>query len=226
MIANTRVVFGITFLAYFCTQGAMHRDSDNLCGPRIGDVVPSFKADSTEGTINFPADYAGKWIIFFSHPADFTPVCTTEFKRLAAMADEFKRLNTQLVGLSVDSAYTHKIWMSKLEKQMRKEGKRKRTISFPVIADTDMKIAKKYGMIHPHESKKQTVRSVFFIDPHGKVRAQLFYPIAIGRSFNEVKRLLVALQTADKKNVATPADWQPGKPTIAIEKVAKDVMPD
>ena len=126
-----------------------------LCGPRIGDSAPAFTADSTKGTIIFPADYKGSWVIFFSHPADFTPVCTTEFKRLAGMAEEFGKLNTKLVGLSVDSEYTHEIWIRNLEKKMQKEGKPKRTINFPVVADVDKEIAQQYGMIHPNESKTQ-----------------------------------------------------------------------
>lgn len=197
-----------------------------LCGPRIGDKAPSFTADSTKGEINFPADYAGKWIIFFSHPADFTPVCTTEFKRLAGMEREFEKLNTQLVGISVDKEYTHKIWIESLNKQMAKEGKKKRVVNFPVVSDVDKKIVTKYGMIHPNESKSQTVRSVFIIDPKGKVRTIFFYPIANGRGFNEIKRMLTALQETDKKNVATPADWVPGKPTISKKKALKDVFPD
>lgn len=214
---------------------AVHLTTETrVCIPGIGDKVPSFKAKSTKGIIDFPADYEGKWIIFFSHPADFTPVCTTEFKRLASMADEFKKLNTVLVGLSVDSEFTHKIWIRNLEKEMQEEAKLqkgkkvkpKRSVDFPVVADVKRTIAKRYGMIHPNESTEQTVRSVFIIDPQGKLRASFFYPIANGRSFNEIKRALLALQTTDAKNVATPADWEPGKPTIAKEKVAKDILPD
>ena len=193
--------------------------------PRIGDQAPEFTADSTKGKITFPTDYKGKWIIFFSHPADFTPVCTTEFKRLAGLQDDLEHLNTILVGTSVDKSYTHEIWMRDLAKQLKKEGKKERTITFPVIADTDRKVANRYGFIHPNESKTQTIRAVFIIDPKGKIRAQLFYPQSIGRSFNEVKRLLLALQTSDAKNVATPADWKPCKPTIPKETIKKDVMP-
>ncbi len=193
---------------------------------KIGDKAPPFKARSTRGTINFPADFKGQWIIFFSHPADFTPVCTTEFKRLAQMADEFKKMNTALVGLSVDSVFTHEIWMRDLEKQLTREGKRKRNVNFPVVADRHKKIALQYGMIHPNESKEQTVRAIFFIDPEGVVCAELFYPISNGRSFNEVKRLLEALQITYEKDVATPADWQPGKPTISKEKAERDILPD
>jgi peroxiredoxin 2/4 len=196
------------------------------CGPRIGDTAPSFTAESTQGTIKFPDDYAGKWIIFFSHPADFTPVCKTEFKRLAGMVKELEALNAKLVGISVDPEYTHEAWMRNLEKEMQKGTSTKRKINFPVISDPSMNIVKKYGMVHPKESKTQTVRSVYFIDPQGIVRAIFYYPIANGRSFNEVKRLLRALQITDKKHVATPSDWQPGRPTIPLEKTAKDILPD
>lgn len=196
------------------------------CAPRIGDKAPAFKAQSTNGPIAFPQDFEGKWVIFFSHPADFTPVCTTEFKRLARMAGEFKSLNTELVGVSVDEEYTHEIWMRNLAKEMTKEEKKKRTVNFPVVADPSKKIAYEYGMIHPHESTEQTVRSVFIIDPQAKIRASFFYPMANGRSFNEIKRLLIALQTTDEQDVATPADWQPGKPTISKKKITKDIMPN
>ncbi len=200
---------------------------EHVCSPGIGDAVPSFTARSTKGIVHFPRDYAGKWIVFFSHPADFTPVCTTEFKRLAGMADELeKKFTTVLVGLSVDSEFTHKLWLQGIEKEMRKEGKQKRKVNFPVVADTKRKIAKQYGMIHPNESETQTVRSVFIIGPDGKLRASFFYPIANGRSFNEIKRILIALQTTDEKDVATPADWQPGKPTISKETTKKDILPD
>jgi len=174
-----------------------------ICGPRIGDKAPAFTADSTEGIVNFPQDYEDKWVILFSHPADFTPVCETEFKKFASLIPEFKKLNTQLVGISVDSKYTHKEWMKKIDKD--------REIDFPVLADPDMKIVTLYGMIHPNESEKQTIRSVYFIDPDKKIRALLYYPIANGRSFDEIMRLLQAMQTVDKDpNAITPADWQPG----------------
>lgn len=189
-------------------------------GLGIGDSAPSFEADSTRGLIHFPQDFRGQWIILFSHPADFTPVCATEFKRLASLVHQFKKLNAQLVGLSVDSAYTHKIWMKNLEKESN------RKVNFPVIADTSLKIAKRYGMIHPRESTSQTVRSVYFIDPKGTIRALFYYPIANGRSFDEILRLLEALQITDRENVATPADWVPGRPTIKKERAYRDILAD
>lgn len=192
--------------------------------PRIGDQAPAFKAKSTKGPIDFPADFKGKWIIFFSHPADFTPVCKTEFKKFAALIPEFEKLNTALVGISVDQEYTHEVWMRSIEKETEAETKKKLPIKFPVIADPEKKVACLYGMIHPNESKEQTVRSVYFIDPQGKIRAIFYYPIANGRSFVEIKRLLIALQTTDKKKAATPADWQPGAPTISFKYVKKDIL--
>lgn len=192
----------------------------NVCGPRIGDFAPSFIAESTEGLINFPKTFGDKWIILLSHPADFTPVCTTEFKKLAEINSELERANCQLVGLSVDSTYTHKIWKNKLNNE------NKRKVDFPIISDVDGKIARLYGMIHPNESKTQTVRSTYFIDPSHKVRAIFHYPSSNGRNFEEIRRLLYALQISEKENVATPANWNPGDKTISMEEVTKDVLPD
>lgn len=179
------------------------------CPPQIGDKAPSFVGKSTHGTINFPEDYKGKWVIFFSHPADFTPVCETEFKRLAALVPEFEKLNTQLLGLSVDSTYMHQAWEASLEEKGSKK------IKFPIVGDLDKTISAEYGMIHPHESTDQTVRAVFFIDPYGIIRAIFYYPRSSGRSFTEVLRLLQSLQVTDKTGDATPSEWQPGKPTIS-----------
>lgn len=180
--------------------------------PAIGDASPAFKAVTTKGQVNFPADYKGKWIVLFSHPADFTPVCETEFKKLAQMVPEFEKLNAQLIGLSVDKAYIHDAWMKELEKDENKK------INFPVIDDSNKTICNRYGLIHPKENKDQTIRAVYIIDPVGVVKGIFFYPISNGRSFNEVKRLLMALQATYKDEVATPAEWQPGGNTIAKKK--------
>jgi peroxiredoxin 2/4 len=190
--------------------------------PQIGDRAPQFSAQSTKGTITFPQDYTGKWVIFFSHPADFTPICATEFKKLARMLKTFDRLNTKLLGLSVDSAHTHDRWMKSLEKDLDESHR----IDFPVIADTTRRIAHAYGMIHPRASTIQTVRSVYFIDPQGIVRAVFHYPITNGRNFDEIKRLLIALQTTDKKNVITPVNWQPGQKAITKLPKSKDALPE
>jgi peroxiredoxin (alkyl hydroperoxide reductase subunit C) len=181
--------------------------------PLIGDEAPAFTATTTQGVINFPADYKGKWVILFSHPADFTPVCTTEFMTFASMMDEFKALNTELVGLSVDSLYAHIAWLRKIQ-ELEWNGKKHINVTFPLIEDIKMDVAKKYGMIQPNASGTQAVRAVFVIDPKGKVRTILYYPLSTGRNFDEIKRIILALQKADSDNVATPADWRPGDDVI------------
>ena len=181
--------------------------------PLIGDKAPEFKAVTTQGEINFPADFKGKWVIFFSHPRDFTPVCTTEFMTFASMAEEFKELNAELVGLSVDSLYAHIAWLRRIN-ELEWKGMKGIEVNFPVIEDIRMEVSKKYGMIQPNQSNTQAVRAVFVIDPEGIIRAILYYPLSTGRNMAEIKRLLIALQTADKEKCATPADWQPGDDVI------------
>ena len=177
--------------------------------PLIGDIAPSFKAVTTQGNINFPEDYKGKWVILFSHPADFTPVCTTEFMTFASMAEEFKAMNTELVGLSVDSLYAHIAWLRKIQ-ELSWNGKEHVEVKFPLIEDIRMEVANKYGMIQPGQSNTQAVRAVFVIDPESKI----YYPLSTGRNFDEIKRVIQALQKADAENVATPADWRPGDDVI------------
>lgn len=181
--------------------------------PLIGDDAPAFKAITTQGEINFPSDYKGKWIILFSHPADFTPVCTTEFMTFGAMAKEFEDLNVQLVGLSVDSLYSHIAWLRKIQ-ELEWKGMKNIEIKFPLIEDIRMEVANKYGMIQPGQSNTQAVRAVFIIDPKGKIRTILYYPLSTGRNFDEIKRIVIALQKADAENVATPADWRLGDDVI------------
>jgi len=181
--------------------------------PLIGEAAPAFTAVTTQGEINFPEDYAGKWVILFSHPADFTPVCTTEFMTFATMADEFKALNTELVGLSVDSLYAHIAWLRKIQ-ELEWNGMKDVEVKFPLIEDIKMDVAKKFGMIQPGQSSTQAVRAVFVIDPEGKIRTILYYPLSMGRNFDEIKRIILALQKADKDSVATPADWRPGDDVI------------
>lgn len=181
--------------------------------PLIGDTAPSFTAVTTQGTINFPEDYKGKWVILFSHPADFTPVCTTEFMTFGSMMDEFKKLNTELIGLSVDSLYSHIAWLRKIQ-ELEWKDKKHIEVKFPLIEDVKMEIANKYGMIQPKQSTTQAVRAVFIIDPEAKIRTILYYPLSTGRNFDEIKRIILALQKADKDNVATPADWRPGDDVI------------
>lgn len=181
--------------------------------PLIGDKAPEFEAVTTQGNIKFPSDFQGKWVILFSHPADFTPVCTTEFMTFGSMIDEFKALNVQLVGLSVDSLYAHIAWLRKIQ-ELEWKDKKNINVTFPLIEDIRMEVAKKYGMIQPNQSNTQAVRAVFVIDPKGIIRTILYYPLSTGRNFDEIKRIILALQKADKDNVATPADWRPGDDVI------------
>ncbi len=182
--------------------------------PLIGDKAPSFVAKTTQGVINFPFDYKGKWVILFSHPADFTPVCTTEFMTFAMMQDEFKELNTELIGLSVDSIYAHIAWLRTIKEKIKWKGMANVEVKFPLIEDIKMEIANKYGMIQPNQSTTQAVRAVFIIDPEAIIRTILYYPQSTGRNFDEIKRIIMALQKTDKEGVATPADWRPGEDVI------------
>lgn len=181
--------------------------------PLIGEDAPAFKAITTQGEINFPEDYKGKWVILFSHPADFTPVCTTEFMTFASMIDAFKAINTELVGLSVDSLYAHIAWLRRIQELEWKDMKHV-NVTFPLIEDIRMEVANKYGMIQPNASNTQAVRAVFVIDPNGKIRTILYYPLSTGRNFDEIKRIILALQKADSDHCATPADWRPGDDVI------------
>lgn len=182
--------------------------------PRIGDPAPEFKAVTTQGEINFPADYKGSWVILFSHPADFTPVCTSEFMTFASMEQKFNEANCKLVGLSVDGLYSHIAWLRTIKEKIEYKGMKNVEVTFPLIEDITMNVAKKYGMIQPGESNTKAVRAVFFIDPKGIIRTIIYYPLSLGRNFEELYRVIIALQTADEFGVATPADWQPGDDVI------------
>ncbi len=177
--------------------------------PRINEPAPQIEAKSTHGVIKL-SDYAakGKWVLLFSHPADFTPVCTTEFVEFARRYDEFEKRNVQLVGNSVDSVYSHIAWVRNIEQNFGVK------VKFPIIADLDQKVAKAFGMVHEAVSDTATVRAVFFIDPKGVIRALLYYPLSLGRNIDELLRVFEALQTADANAVATPANWRPGDPVI------------
>lgn len=181
--------------------------------PLIGDHAPAFTAVTTQGNIHFPEDFSGKWVILFSHPADFTPVCTTEFMTFGSMMEDFRSLNTELVGLSVDSLYSHIAWLRKIQ-ELEWNGKKNIQVTFPLIEDIKMDVAKAYGMIQPNQSNTQAVRAVFIIDPQGVIRTILYYPLSTGRNFDEIKRIIQALQKADADGVATPADWRPGDDVI------------
>lgn len=182
--------------------------------PRIGDPAPSFTAVTTQGNINFPADYHGSWSILFSHPADFTPVCTSEFITFASLEPKFSALNCKLIGLSVDGLYSHIAWLRTIKEKIEYRGMKDVEVNFPLIEDISMNVARKYGMIQPNEDTTKAVRAVFFVDPKGVVRAMIYYPLSLGRNFDELYRVVVALQTADAFDVATPADWEPGDDVI------------
>ncbi len=202
--------------------------------PLIGEDAPAFTAGTTQGQINFPADYKGKWVILFSHPADFTPVCTTEFMTFATMMPQFKALNCELIGLSIDSTFSHIAWLRTIKEKIRYKGMKDVEVTFPVIADIKMDVAKKFGMVQPSADDTKAVRAVFFIDPKAKIRALIYYPLSNGRNFAEIKRLLVAMQTSDAHKCATPANWEPGDDVIIpppgscgaakdrVEKAGKD----
>lgn len=182
--------------------------------PRIGDPAPKFKAVTTQGEINFPADYQGQWVILFSHPADFTPVCTSEFMTFATMEEQFEEANCKLVGLSVDGLYSHIAWLRTIKDKIEYKGMKDVEVKFPLIEDITMNVAKLYGMIQPNEDTTKAVRAVFFIDPKGIIRTIIYYPLSLGRNFDELYRALIALQAADEFGVATPADWRPGDDVI------------
>lgn len=182
--------------------------------PRIGEKAPAFTAKTTQGDIDFPKDYEGKWVILFSHPADFTPVCTSEFMTFATMEQEFKELNCELVGLSVDGLFSHIAWLRTIKEKIEYKGMKNVEVNFPLIEDISMNVANKYGMISPNESATQAVRAVFFIDPKGIIRTIVYYPLSLGRNFDELKRILQGLKAADEFGVAMPADWRPGDDVI------------
>ena len=175
--------------------------------PRLNEPAPEFSATTTHGPKKL-TDYRGKWVILFSHPADFTPVCTTEFVAFSKLNPEFEKRNAQLIGLSIDSNYSHIAWMRSIEQISGVK------VPFPVIADIDMKVASLYGMVHPGASSTQAVRTVFFIDDKGILRAMLYYPLNVGRNMDEILRVLDALQTADLAKVALPANWHPGEMVV------------
>ena len=175
--------------------------------PRINDQAPDFEAKSTHGPLKL-SDFKGKWVVLFSHPADFTPVCTTEFVEFAQRSDEFRKRNAQLIGLSVDSVPAHIAWIRNIEQHFGVK------IDFPVVADLDTKVAQKYGLIHPGASETATVRAVFIIDDKQKVRGIIYYPMTCGRNIEEVLRAVEAMQTADANACATPANWKPGDKVV------------
>jgi peroxiredoxin (alkyl hydroperoxide reductase subunit C) len=182
----------------------------------IGSTAPDFSIPSQKGEISFHKWAGDSWVFFFSHPADFTPVCTTEMGRTAQLADEFARRNVKALGLSTDSVEDHVKWIEDVNDTQKTD------LQFPILADTNLKIAKEYGMIHPSESTTEAVRSVFIIDPKKKIRLTMTYPMNVGRNFDEVLRVIDALQTVDKHVIATPADWTPGDKVIIPPSVSNE----
>jgi peroxiredoxin (alkyl hydroperoxide reductase subunit C) len=181
---------------------------EKLAGlPRLGQPAPHFDAVTTHGKLQLD-DFKGSWLVLFSHPADFTPVCTTEFMGFAKIYPDLQKLNTQLLGLSVDSVYSHIAWVRNIKEKMGVD------VQFPIIADLDMKVAKSYGMIHEGESSTEASRAVFVIDDKQVLRAMIYYPLSTGRNMDEILRVIKALQTTDANGVATPANWQPGDKVI------------
>lgn len=183
--------------------------------PRLNEPAPDFKAVSTQGEISL-SQFKGKWVVLFSHPADFTPVCTTEFVEFAKRSQEFEKRNVQLIGLSIDSIYSHIAWVRNIEQNFGVQ------VTFPLIADLDTKVAQAYGMIHPGAASTATVRCVFIIDDKGVVRAMLYYPLTSGRNIDEIVRLVDALQTHEEHKVATPANWKPGDKVIVPPPLTKE----
>lgn len=186
----------------------------------IGDIAPNFKIETTKGEIDFHQWSGDSWVFFFSHPADFTPVCTTEMGRTAQLADKFAERNVKPLGLSTDTVSEHMTWIEDVNDTQNTD------LQFPIVADADLRVAKLYDMIHPDESKTEAVRSVFIIDPGKKIRLTMTYPMNVGRNFDEILRVIDALQLADKQKIATPADWRPGDkviipPSITNEDAAK-----
>jgi peroxiredoxin 2/4 len=185
---------------------------------RIGSKAPDFRAKTTHGEIQFYDWAKDSWVIFFSHPADFTPVCSTEFNEFARRENDFKQRNAKLLGLSIDSVYSHLAWVRSIEQLFDVK------VGFPVVADLDAKVAQLYGMIHPGASETVTVRTVYFIDPTQTVRALIYYPLNVGRNVDEILRTLDALQTATKYGVACPANWKPGDKVIVPAPVTYEAM--
>jgi alkyl hydroperoxide reductase subunit AhpC len=186
---------------------------------RLGDLAPNFTAETTEGRINFHKWLGNSWGVLFSHPADYTPVCTTELGELAKYKAEFDARNVKVIALSVDSIESHEGWINDINETQNT------TVNYPMISDTDHKIAKLYDMIHPNANNKATVRSVFILDPNQKVRLMLTYPAATGRNFDEIIRVIDSLQLTTYHKVATPANWNQGDDCVIVPSVANEEIP-
>lgn len=183
---------------------------------QLGDVVPDFTQDSSEGTISFHQWVGDSWVILFSHPSDYTPVCTTELGTVASLKSEFEKRNVKILALSVDDAESHKGWIKDINETQNT------TVNYPIIADTDKKVADLYGMIHPNSLNNLTVRSVFIIDPSKKLRLTITYPASTGRNFDEILRVIDSLQLTDYHQVATPANWKDGDDCVVVPSISTE----
>lgn len=204
-----KTTFPLLFIFLVSVQISFAQQNSPFNGPLTRGIAPSFKAVSTNGQINFPDDYYNKWKILFSHPADFTPVCSSEILALAAMQEDFKKLSTALIVISTDGLNSHIEWIKSLE-TLSREGSSPVKIEFPLVTDADLSISKKFGILQQDSARSRDIRSVFIIDPENKIRAMFYYPNNVGRNIEEIKRTLIALQTGDKYDVLTPANWSPG----------------
>jgi peroxiredoxin 2/4 len=199
----------LILLLLFTVSQVFSQQNKEIRIPLIGETAPSFTAESTRGKITFPDDFYGKWKILFSHPAAFTPVCTSELIELAGMQSDLDKMNTKVVVISTDGLNSHLAWVKSIE-TIRYKGNDPVKVNFPLISDNGLEVSRKYGMIHSYSSSTRDIRGVFIIDENDKIRAIFFYPMNVGRNMDEIKRTLIALQTADGKNILTPANWQPG----------------
>jgi peroxiredoxin 2/4 len=201
--------------------------------PLIGEQAPKFTAESTNGKITFPDENNSKWTILFSHPSDFTAVCSSEILEMAAMQEDFEKLNTRLIVISTDAVSSHIEWVKSLE-TIKYKNREPLKIRFPLVSDKSLEISRKYGMLHSFSSTTKDVRGVFIIDPNDKIEAIFFYPMNVGRNMDEIKRTLIALQTAEKNNVLMPANWHPGqdvmlpspKTSADADKLLKKMTPE
>jgi peroxiredoxin (alkyl hydroperoxide reductase subunit C) len=203
-----KIILLLSILFFSMVQLSAQEDN-HIHHPMLGDRAPSFTAESTTGTVTFPQDYIYKWKILFSHPADFTPVCTSEILELAGAQKDFNKLGTEIVVVSTDKLDMHTQWVKSIE-SIRYKDREPVKIEFPLVSDVDYTISKEYGMLQPSASTTKDVRGVFIVDPKNKIRAIFYYPMNIGRNLDEIERTLIALQTADKQHVLIPGDWQPG----------------
>lgn len=197
----------LTLVVLFGAVSAQRNKETKI--PMIGDNAPAFTAETTKGTLNFPADYGRNWKIILSHPRDFTPVCTSEILELGYMQNDFEELKTKLVVVSTDTKDRHNMWVKAME-EVPYRNNTKVSFKFPLVDDSKLAISQSYGMLHGQTSSTENVRGVYFIGPDNTIKATLFYPMAVGRNMDEIKRTLIALQTADKNQLLTPANWSPG----------------